>query len=299
MKTRSTVTLLMFTTILGSSLTSACGAMTDSNAVTETGNPSLIDKTRITTTPLDGAIKIEGEKNAVPANASVTATNQSTDEKETVTADGNGSFSLQLEGKAGDEVVLKVKTDDASDTLELTFDTATQPPDTTDSSVAPTTTVPSAHRSAAETCDTERGPGFVEDSEYQITGDCDTDAQCLDGVRGRCTVNRELALCTYDACESDNDCSAGPCICGAGAVAANECMAGNCKLDGDCGAGGYCSPSQSTCGNYSGVVGYWCHTAEDECVNDTECTSAEQGDGYCMYSPEASHWLCSFSQCAG
>lgn len=78
------------------------------------------------------------------------------------------------------------------------------------------------------------------------------------------------------------------------------CLAGNCRTDSDCANGGYCSPTLGQCGNYTGVIGYYCHTPSDECTDDSDCTgNPTSGPGYCMYSPEVAHWLCSYSHCVG
>ena len=117
--------------------------------------------------------------------------------------------------------------------------------------------------------------------------------------------------CTYDTCTTDADCtqSGGPCECrpaaqsnGQGIVApatsaSNICLIGNCRVDANCGAGGYCSPSFGSCGNYAGVVGYYCHTAKDKCVDDADC--AAQGAGDCRYDQTTSAWACATSQCVG
>ena len=76
-------------------------------------------------------------------------------------------------------------------------------------------------------------------------------------------------------------------------------MAGNCQIDADCGDGGYCSPTQGDCGSYTGIIAYYCHTAQDTCVNDSECIDPERGPGYCMYRPELGHWQCGYGQCVG
>jgi hypothetical protein len=68
----------------------------------------------------------------------------------------------------------------------------------------------------------------------------------------------------------------------------NACSTGNCQADSDCGDDGFCSPTLGSCGNYMGVVGYYCHTCEDECVNDWDCG---RGAG-CVYSQEVEHWVC-------
>jgi hypothetical protein len=71
-------------------------------------------------------------------------------------------------------------------------------------------------------------------------------------------------------------------------------VAGNCRVDADCGAGGYCSPSSLTftCGD--GLAGYYCHTKADLCIDDSDCTvmptiAAIPG---CVYSTTDSRWEC-------
>jgi hypothetical protein len=73
----------------------------------------------------------------------------------------------------------------------------------------------------------------------------------------------------------------------------NVCLGGNCRVDADCGPGGYCSPSFGSCGAYAGVVGYYCHTAKDKCVDDAECASD------CRYDTIMGAWACGTSSCAG
>ena len=84
---------------------------------------------------------------------------------------------------------------------------------------------------------------------------------------------------------------------------ADVCLAGNCTVDSDCGSGGYCSPSYGTsCGAYGGVVGYFCHTAKDQCTNDDQCVDSGSGyseTGYCGYQPTTGQWTCFYSFCAG
>jgi hypothetical protein len=72
------------------------------------------------------------------------------------------------------------------------------------------------------------------------------------GVNGRCGVSGPIGGldCTYDQCFQDTDCDAGgACLCrppnfGGPPPVPNECVpAGNCRVDSDCGPGGYCSPS--------------------------------------------------------
>jgi hypothetical protein len=97
----------------------------------------------------------------------------------------------------------------------------------------------------------------------------------------------------------------GPCSCrpatqaGQGIVAPmstsnNYCLMGNCRVDADCGAGGYCSPTFGSCGSFFGVVGYYCHTPKDKCVDDSDCKAAD-----CRYDPVGGSWACGTSFCAG
>jgi hypothetical protein len=122
--------------------------------------------------------------------------------------------------------------------------------------------------------------------------------------------------CSYDQCFQDADCVGNvPCHCRGSASGndSNWCLTkSNCRVDDDCGPGGYCSPSQVTgcirmctvaCGAgthcYAGTTevpcwcgqscgaGYFCHTADDTCTNDCECT----GDAACTHQPLGG-WAC-------
>jgi hypothetical protein len=130
---------------------------------------------------------------------------------------------------------------------------------------------------------------------------CLRDADCTEGDNGRCEDFRGFWQCTYDECFTDGDCSErGPCQCEGGFWSeSNACLAGNCRTDSDCGPGGYCSPTFGDCGNYAGVIAYYCHTPDDRCMDDEDCMSEEMGPGYCMYRPELSHWVCGYGQCVG
>lgn len=102
----------------------------------------------------------------------------------------------------------------------------------------------------------------------------------------------EDCLCTYDACMHDTDCNKGEvCAChGSPYVGGygNACVQGDCRVDSDCGPAGYCSPAYDTnsCG---GLLGYYCHTAADQCVNDTDCQSQA---GYDVCTFIGSRWQC-------
>lgn len=325
-------------------LLTSCGSKIDNGVVTETGNPPVVDKTRVTATPLKGSVRVEGSDGSVPDGARVEVINESTDDSSTTTADDDGAFSIEVDGHAGDEITIRVESDGETTSIRLKAGDESVPPDVTQTPptgsevppadsedvpppppAIPTTTVappntppppppppdpttqppaqriPDNHRADATDCDSERPAGDVEGSDYPVEGYCKTDADCVDGERGRCENFRGISECTYDECIQDSECATGgPCGCEMSFWSdANACLDGNCRVDGDCGEAGYCSPTLSECGNYSGVVGYWCHTPEDECVNDSECMNSDMGAGYCMYSSPVGHWVCSYSQCVG
>ena len=201
--------------------------------------------------------------------------------------------------------------------------------------------VPHRHRPAASSCaptplpaePTSVPPGPTGDAggDTTISRECVIHADCTEAPNGRCVAvtdcNPSTATCgthcVYEQCEQDDDCGAGSaCFCSddktfcAGGYAtscsllasgyvcacglANQCKKGNCRVDSDCGHRGYCSPALDACG---AVLGYYCHTAEDECVNDEECTNRDGGPpgGYlgCLPDPNTmSRWVCTpLAQC--
>ena len=160
---------------------------------------------------------------------------------------------------------------------------------------------PEKHRPTAVECDDERPAPEVPPLEG---GECQSHEECTDGRNGRCTSGR-IVQCTYDECFTDSDCGTGrTCACeGSPTSDANACLASNCSSDEDCGPGGFCGPSFGTCGSYSGVIGYYCRTAEDECLNDGDCVTPDPstgaGPGYCAFAPELDHWVCMYSHCVG
>lgn len=172
---------------------------------------------------------------------------------------------------------------------------------------------PKVHRSTAMMCPQMRAPS-IEDGGVSDAGmmspdsglpqSCNQDSDCTQGKNGRCGYSRIGKTCSYDTCFQDGDCMTGAvceCRSSASSSAPNHCTGGNqmgaCRVDADCGEKGFCSPTLGTCGNYSGIQGYFCHTSADECVDDTECT--QMGAGYCMFDTMVKHWKCSYSHCAG
>jgi hypothetical protein len=129
---------------------------------------------------------------------------------------------------------------------------------------------------------------------------CSTDSQCDGGTNGRCTWAGGLSttFCTYDTCFADTDCPPGV-ACECDPEFGNSCQPGNCRLDSDC-ACGFCSPSPDVqgCIPYFGLqpAGYYCHTPNDDCTNDDQCT---QGAGVCAWQPTVCKWACVYAQCGG
>jgi hypothetical protein len=131
---------------------------------------------------------------------------------------------------------------------------------------------------------------------------CSIDSECADaGANGRCISDGQMGCyCTTDSCDGDVDCPADQtCACHGSPYtygAGNVCVPGNCRVDADCGSGGYCSPSPAVlCGTTSHCQGvaYYCHTPQDQCDNDTDCAGNGLGFIGCFYSTSEGFWLCS------
>ncbi len=164
---------------------------------------------------------------------------------------------------------------------------------------------PRAHRASVSACDHVRPPGSSPDPGGGPPADCMTDADCTTGENGRCNGNgHDGWRCTYDACFEDSDCGAtSACECeGSFRSDANSCLPANCRTDADC-ATGFCSPTLGSCGDYTGTVGWYCHTCEDECVDDDDCATGRDagifGRPYCAFDPTRGRWACQSSHCAG
>jgi hypothetical protein len=139
---------------------------------------------------------------------------------------------------------------------------------------------------------------------------CSTDSDCTEGKNGRCVFystpppsSEHGTECSYDRCFSDSNCAVGS-VCGCRASAtdtgANTCLAGNCLVDSDCRPSGYCSPSASDCDPSKTIVGYFCHTAHDECTNDSDCPASPASNvlgAYCRFDSSVGHWVCDANTC--
>ena len=161
--------------------------------------------------------------------------------------------------------------------------------------------VPTRHRASGAMCPMDRAAPPIL-GMYEPWWECGSHDECTDGINGRCTGSEFHGYrCTYDTCFDDSACEAGPCSCrgatgGVGSGGQNHCTAGNCQTDSDCGPRGYCSPSQGSCGEYGGTVGYYCHTCEDECTDDADCGGYPS---HCDFNEVAGRWQCEEGQCAG
>ena len=146
----------------------------------------------------------------------------------------------------------------------------------------------------------------------ECTIGCTDDTSCAGGANGRCgcawgaAPNPWGTACSYDDCASDDACGHTVCLCrettlpGVTPDPARRTIcagSGNCKVDSDCGGGGYCAPTAAfQCGpDRWDYYGFFCHTPNDECVNDSDC--APQGNAFCAYNPAVKHWACSTGTC--
>jgi len=124
---------------------------------------------------------------------------------------------------------------------------------------------------------------------------------------GTCPSNAGFAagcgVVPHDDCIADTDC--GPdavCSCqtpiaageacpsGVPLVAGNVCITANCRLDADC-SSGVCQ-AEYQCG---GVTGYYCRTADDDCV-PTDASTSYAGNG-CLF--RAGRWQLEQVACPG
>lgn len=193
--------------------------------------------------------------------------------------------------------------------------------------------VPLLHRaSEGAACTQPRAPGATGDclpdggtNQCGAYGSCDigctSDGDCKGGPAGRCNCtwsggpyggtnpSANGSSCTYDGCASDADCGGKVCLCRETALPGvtpvlgldrsdaqpTVCASvGNCRVDADCGVGGYCSPSApfECIAPVPANYGYYCHTPSDECTDDTDCPMGTAGSGDCAFDPTAGHWAC-------
>jgi hypothetical protein len=69
----------------------------------------------------------------------------------------------------------------------------------------------------------------------------------------------------------------------------------DCKIDNDCGSGGFCSPSYDPS---NGKFTYKCHLPADECTNDDDCLCPhDDSTDLCRFDESKGHWACYLKDC--
>jgi hypothetical protein len=154
--------------------------------------------------------------------------------------------------------------------------------------------VPAEHRSSSVTCAATKPILDGSVPACAIDADCQTDG-------GSLLNSCRRGLCSIDACLTDDDCPM-ESACGCAPVAGqwsvyspywpNVCMPGNCRVDADCGVGGFWSPSYAKC---SRLQGYYCHSPADTCVDSTDCNGGDS----CAYEAAVGHFTCGVAVCNG
>ena len=161
--------------------------------------------------------------------------------------------------------------------------------------------VPVNHRANDNQCSEPAPAGNCMGAGGTATGDftCSKDSDCTAGTNGRCGHGGGPAgcSCSYDTCTQDTDCPTGKtCACHASPYNdfGSTCVASNCRVDADCGAGNSCAPTVPATGWCGQAAGYYCHTPNDLCLNDSDCVDAGAvpGDVFCAYSTTSVRWEC-------
>ena len=133
-------------------------------------------------------------------------------------------------------------------------------------------------------CFFAKAPGLEEPAGW-----CNSNGDCTAGMDGRCvgTILTGQCSCTYDACFADAErCPTGSVCACSGVFSGNACVTGNCRVDSDCGAGGFCSPTVAPC--TGAVEGYFCRTQKDSCTDDKDSGDA----AHCSRDPSTGVWGC-------
>jgi hypothetical protein len=249
---------------------------------------------------------------AVPACGGQTASQPSSDASVS-TGDDAGEDSAHADGWGTDASPTGDAASDAAAIDDAGTQDANSLPDACTAADAASLVgrVPMQHRPAGGVCPARPpGGGATPGCFYDSGAGCAIDRDCTAGVNGRCLdkpIRSKAARsptipppcgppmccgppqCSYDECVTDSDCPAGsPCLCRSNGsdVSPNVCAgAGNCKLDSDCGPGGYCSPDN--CWPYDDH--FFCHGPADTCIDDTDCCWPTPA---CRFDSAAGHFEC-------
>ena len=170
--------------------------------------------------------------------------------------------------------------------------------------------VPLNHRTTPSSCAANPAPNVPACVASGVIGvafsTCATDSACTTGRNGRCfavgnaPTSDVSCKCTFDECDADDNCAdGGTCSCGSANGRGNTCLPGNCRVDGDCGGGAYCSPTRSRTEVFQNAnastawIGYYCHTPGDSCVNDQDCMqTGTRWGAHCAYEVSMGRWTC-------
>ncbi len=220
---------------------------------------------------------------------------------DTTGLDTRGSDTPGLDTTGLDTTGLDTTGSDTTGSDTTGLDTSASDSSTTDTSSTDTKSdsggrVPVNHRASDALCAGAPGPGSCS-----LGGGggptCSADGDCKSGTNGRCVENvgggARICFCSYDTCTHDTDCAKGKlCVCHGSPYTAggNTCTDGACRVDADCGAGGFCSPTRG--GGCGGLTGYFCHTSADTCVDDPDCAGGGGVPKICAYSATSKHWEC-------
>lgn len=168
--------------------------------------------------------------------------------------------------------------------------------------------VPLVHRVTSPSCATPPPAGNCglspNTNNIASSGACALDSDCT-GVNARCTGPFfGMCSCTHDECGGDADCATDQtCDCREARLyeptQANYCLPSNCRVDSDCGANGYCSPSHDIECGLDGERGWYCHTKKDRCTNDSDCPISDENDveSFCGFDPTLGYWRCAQTTC--
>ena len=174
---------------------------------------------------------------------------------------------------------------------------------------------PLNHRASAAACPRGRDGGVQiscpDSGAGPLPGNpCAVDSDCTAGNDGVCLCVPDLVAppsgdgpgllytetsCSYDQCFVDSDCGPRtPCDCREPSIygSPNVCLsASNCAVDSDCGPPGFCS--LSTVIDQTPSIGFFCHTPDDTCIDDSDCPTFDGPTAWeCRFDATSAIWRC-------
>src|SRR5688572_20334251 len=114
---------------LSPALLGHCGGATNGGSMgTETGNPPVVDSQKLRLVAHGGGAELVGEPGAVTAGATVRLDNRSTGASAVVTANGDGSFRVEVAGTALDDYEVTVTAQGRSVSADVGISSVATPP---------------------------------------------------------------------------------------------------------------------------------------------------------------------------